>query len=256
MRRIALALVFAVAAAATARAITYGTPDGDRHPNVGLLVGFVSDTEALICSGTLVSPTIFLTAAHCVQPLQEGSLPTFVTFKTSPPYGGTLIAGTPIAHPAYAQGFPVDIGVVVLSTPVFDIEPALIPSEGFLDQFATARGRNPVYFTHVGYGTQAVVPFPAFDLVRYFGVSSLVTLRSALTAGWYLQTTGNPGRGRSGICFGDSGGPAFFQDTNIVVGVHSYVLSPTCTGTSASFRVDTPIALEFLAEFGVFPSVN
>lgn len=50
MRRIALALVLALIAGVTIRAITYGTPDGDRHPNVGLLVGFVSSPEILVCS--------------------------------------------------------------------------------------------------------------------------------------------------------------------------------------------------------------
>jgi hypothetical protein len=259
MRRILLALVLTAAMAVSVRAITYGTPDGNAHPNVGLLIGLVSPTQALICSGTLVAPRIFLTAAHCVQPLQQGSLPTFVTFESVPTFGpGTIIPGVPIAHPSFGQSFPdrADIGVVVLASAPAGIVPARIPQEGFLDQFATSRGQDDVYFSHVGYGTQSVRPFPKSDLVRYFGVSSLVNLRNALTDGFNLQTTANPGRGRSGFCFGDSGGPAFFQDTNVVVGIHSFVLNQNCKGTAVSYRVDSPTALAFLAQFGVFPSTN
>jgi hypothetical protein len=256
MRRLALALLFAVAMAASARAITYGTPDGNAHPNVGLLIGFVSPTAALVCTGTLVAPNIFLTAAHCVQPLQEDALPTFVTFKSAPPYGGTLIPGVPIAHPDFGESFPdsADIGVVVLSAAPAGIQPAEIPQQGFLDRFATERGLNDTYFTHVGYGTQSVRPFPQLDLARYSGVSSLINLRNALTDGFNLQTTASPGRGRSGICFGDSGGPAFLEDTNVVVGIHSFVLNQNCKGSGVSYRVDSPTALAFLAQFGVFPS--
>jgi hypothetical protein len=259
MRRISLALALTAAMAVTARAITYGTPDGNAHPNVGLLIGLVSPTEALICSGTLVAPRIFLTAGHCVQPLQKGSLPTFVTFQSVPTFGpGTIIPGVPIAHPSFGQSFPdtADIGVVVLASVPAGIVPARIPQEGFLDQFATSRGQSDVYFSHVGYGTQSVRPFPSFDLVRYFGVSSLVNLRNALTDGFNLQTTANPGRGRSGICFGDSGGPAFFEDTNVVAGIHSFVMSPNCIGSAVSYRVDSPTALAFLAQFRVFPSTK
>src|SRR6201989_1210249 len=51
----------------SADAVTYGSPDGNGHPNVGGLVypQVFSDGTWLYCSGTLISPTVFLTAAHC-----------------------------------------------------------------------------------------------------------------------------------------------------------------------------------------------
>ena len=71
MRRLliaaAAALIAALAASAPAGAITYGTTDGTGHPNVGGLVAATqySDGTWLYCSGTLISPTVVLTAAHC-----------------------------------------------------------------------------------------------------------------------------------------------------------------------------------------------
>ena len=71
MRRrllLAAALLLAVLLpAAPASAITNGTADGNGHPNVGGLVSPTqySDGTWIYCSGTLISPTVFLTAAHC-----------------------------------------------------------------------------------------------------------------------------------------------------------------------------------------------
>src|SRR5215213_6165005 len=69
MRRFILAatLLASLIAAAPAGAITNGMPDGNKHPNVGGLVApaAYSDGTWIYCSGTLISPTVFLTAAHC-----------------------------------------------------------------------------------------------------------------------------------------------------------------------------------------------
>ena len=64
--RKALGLILAAMAVVPLMAITYGVSDGTTHPNVGaLLVLWPSGARAQICSGTLISPTVFLTAAHC-----------------------------------------------------------------------------------------------------------------------------------------------------------------------------------------------
>src|SRR5215208_8411179 len=69
MRRFILAatLLATLIAAAPAGAITNGAPDGNKHPNVVGLVApaAYSDGTWIYCSGTLISPTVFLTAAHC-----------------------------------------------------------------------------------------------------------------------------------------------------------------------------------------------
>ena len=76
----------------SADAITYGVPDGNEHPNVGGLVypHVFSDGTWLYCSGTLISPTVFLTAAHC----DIGSSRVTVTFDSAYQDGDKTFTGT------------------------------------------------------------------------------------------------------------------------------------------------------------------
>ena len=257
MRRIFSALAIALALTVGVGAITYGVPDGNAHPNVGLLIARIGGQYFALCSGTLVAPDVFLTAGHCTDAIEQAGADTFVTFTSAPPFFiASFLPGTPHTHPDFGATFPQtsDIGVVVLDAPVLTITPARIPEAGLLDDLSTRRGQNDVYFTHVGYGTQSIRPFFQSDIVRYQGVSSLINLRSAQTDGFNLQTTANPGRGRSGICFGDSGGPAFFEDTDIIAGIHSFVANLNCKGVAFSYRTDIATSLDFLALFGVLPS--
>jgi trypsin len=113
------ALVAVLTLAGAALAITYGAPDGNRHPNVGALLApeAYSDGTWAACSGTLIAPTIFLTAAHC----DLGVSRIAVTFDSSyDPATGTAYWGTWHADPAYthAQNDPHDLAVVVLDEPV------------------------------------------------------------------------------------------------------------------------------------------
>ena len=107
--------------AAPAAAITYGTADGTGHPNVGGLVAAqaYSDGTWIYCSGTLIAPRVFLTAAHCA----EGDR-VRVTFDPAYQAGDKVYDGTWHADPLYngAQSDPHDIAVVVL-----DITPTLTP---------------------------------------------------------------------------------------------------------------------------------
>ena len=257
MRRILAAFALAFALTVGVGAITYGVPDGNAHPNVGLLIARIDGAYFAICSGTLVAPTVFLTAGHCTAAIEDLEADTFVTFTSAPPYSvASFLPGTSHTHPDFGTSFPntSDIGVVTLETPVLSIAPARIPDAGYLDDLSTRRGLNDVYFTHVGYGTQSVRPRLVDQVIRYQGVSSLINLVNASTDGFNLQTTANPGRGRSGICFGDSGGPAFFENTDVVAAIHSFVANLNCKGVAFSYRTDIATSLDFLADFGVTPS--
>jgi secreted trypsin-like serine protease len=83
---------------------------------------------------------------------------------------------------------------------------------------------------------------------RLMAASRLVNLRSALTGGFNLQTTNNPGIG-GGTCFGDSGGPVFYgsSSSNLIVGVTSFGLSSqVCAGVDFSYRTDQAELIEFI----------
>lgn len=75
----------------------------------------------------------------------------------------------------------------------------------------------------------------------------LTNLRSLLTNGFNLQTNGN-GNGRGGTCSGDSGGPVFYGDfdSNLIVAVTSFGLSPYCRGVDFSYRTDTAAVLAWI----------
>src|SRR3954451_12564781 len=137
MRRLLIlgTTVAVLALAAPAYAITNGTADGNGHPNVGGLVAAqaYSDGTWTYCSGTLVAPTVFLTAAHC----EEGARVT-VSFDTAYEDGDKTYTGTWHADPAYtkSQSDPHDIAVVVFAKPVRGITPAKLPKAGSLSNLS------------------------------------------------------------------------------------------------------------------------
>ena len=154
-----------LAFAAPAAAITYGTADGNGHPNVGGLVAAqaYSDGTWIYCSGTLIAPTVFLTAAHCA----EGDR-VRVTFDTAYQNGDAVYEGTWHADPLYngAQSDPHDIAVVVRDSAP-PITPAQLPTAGSLSKLP----KNQL-FTSVGYG--------AYEVTN----SQAATSTSTTTSGW------------------------------------------------------------------------
>ena len=149
MRHLSLAVAVALLVALPAAAITYGQNDGNRHPNVGALVWIPSSGASFpFCSGTLISPTVFLTAAHC----DPGVARINVTFDPYFSSKSKLIIGTYYADPRYsqAQDDPHDIAVVVFDQPV-RITPARLPGAGSLSSLSVGQP-----FTAVGYGAQEV----------------------------------------------------------------------------------------------------
>jgi secreted trypsin-like serine protease len=102
----------------------------------------------------------------------------------------------------------------------------------------------------VGYGTQEILPRPQDEWVRYRGTVSLINLQNALTDGYNIQYTSNPGlRSPGGICFGDSGGPLLYDNTNTVVGITSFIQNRNCKGTGLSYRTDIANTQEFVNPF-------
>ena len=235
--------------AAPAFAITYGQLDGKRHPNVGALVGEFSSGKFPYCSGALISPTVFLTAAHC----DIGSSRVYVTFDSVFSSSSKLLAGTFYPDPLYtfSQDDPHDIAVVVLDQPVKGITPARLPAAGSLGSLKVNQ-----QFTAVGYGSQEPVngpggPVNAYYDIREFSTESLNSINPA-----WLRLSQNPATGDGGACYGDSGGPNFFgagaTETNILAGT-TITGDAICVATNVIERLDTVAARRFLGRFVTLP---
>ena len=266
-----------------ASAVQYGQPDGNGHPNVGLVVFFEDGIPLWRCSGTLLDSNTFLTAGHCAGADPSGAEPDAAEiwfgsgFPSPIPLGAGFPAagpnpcagitgypctgdasGTPIPHPDFTffADFPNthDVGVVELDAPRAGPYASLAPA-GYLDDLATRRGQQDRSFTVVGYGLQSVKPVLSQLRTRMVGTVQLTNLRSSLTDGFNVQTTDSPGNGHGsgGTCFGDSGGPLFVGSTNMIAGVTSFGLNQNCKGTSFFFRMDISDARSFLDDYVVLP---
>jgi secreted trypsin-like serine protease len=249
LRNTSLALVLVSALALTALAITYGQPDGNRHPEVGALVGTFSSGTFPYCSGTLISPTVFLTAAHC----NLGTSRVYVTFAEKFSSKSKLYAGTYYYDPQYnqAQSDTHDIAVVVFDKPITNIAPARLPAAGQLDALKVNQK-----FTVVGYGGQEPVNQPGGPVIAYLDTREFSTASlDAVNPNW-LRLSQNPATGDGGACYGDSGGPNFLgagaSETNIVAGT-TITGDALCKSTNVIYRTDTASARNFLGGFVNLP---
>jgi hypothetical protein len=250
-------LAAAIAAVSPIRAITDGELDGNRHPYVGLMVAQAANGKPLWrCSGTLLSPTLFLTAGHCTEaPAAHVEIWFDADVESGIPANGYPFkgdaGGKPYTHPDYDPRafFLFDLGVVVLKKPVEMNQYGALPALDVLDRLATQRGLQDVTFTAVGYGLQQSFPDRASFLahnqrVRMLARPHLLQINTGFTGDFSLLLSNNHATG--GICFGDSGGPNFIDDTNVVGGVTSYAINGNCAGTGGVYRVDRADDLNFL----------
>jgi hypothetical protein len=243
---IAAALGTALSTAAPAAAITNGTADGQAHPNVGGLVAATpySDGTWIYCSGTLISRTVFLTAAHCA----EGAR-VRVTFSTAYQAGDKVYAGTFHADPAYdqAQSDPHDVAVVVLDKAVQGIAPARLPAAGSLSALPSSQ-----QFTSVGYGAYEVTNQPGGHTFLYDDVRGVATGTLNATNPAWLRISMNPAKGDGGTCYGDSGGPNFLGTSDIVAAT-TITGDAVCRSTNVDYRMDTTSARAFLGSYVTLP---
>src|SRR4030095_13194998 len=207
-------------------AITYGFVDSNNtYSNVGaFLVKSPSGEIYPICSGTLITPDVFLTASHCTQYFTNVLAPlgytAYVSFDKSIPFGNLTTnktklyaVETVVTNPNYnqSQSDSGDIAVLILESSVRGITPATLPECGLLDQLVEQNGLKNSVFTNAGYGLQnrvvgGGVPYyqDLNPIPRMYSFSSFNSLN-----GGYIRLSQNPSTGNGGTCFGDSGGPNF-----------------------------------------------
>jgi secreted trypsin-like serine protease len=274
-----LVLVIVLSTAGIAGAITGNWVDDNEHPYVGLVAFYDASGEFIWrCSGSLISPTKFLTAGHCAD-TDEGAVTARVWFQQDaganydpitmkdPITGypdecagttlGTLCATSDELYNygfANFAGFPNthDVGLVILDQPIDLSEYGVLAEAETLDGLDKARGQKDTVFTVSGYGltyrTQEHSAVPNISYrVRLMAKSTLVNLNSAQNDGYNLQTQGN-GDDRGGTCSGDSGGPVFLggPESNTIVAVTSFGLNSLCRGTDFGYRVDRQEVLDWI----------
>lgn len=240
------------------QAVTDGDLDGDGHPIVGLMVALDETGNPLFrCSGTLLSPRVYLTAGHCTYGADRVTIWFDADVESGIPDNGYpfegQVSGTPYTHPDYDDDlfYLADVGVVVLDEDdaVEGAEYASLPEIDELDDMKTRRGNQDTSFTAVGYGLQEVNPvFVEAERVRMVATPSLVQINTpGLTGDFSLLLSNNHATG--GTCFGDSGGPNFVSDSLVVGGVTSFGMNGNCAGSGGVYRMDRAVANDWVQTF-------
>jgi hypothetical protein len=262
------AVLAVLLAASPAAAVMNGQADGMAHRNVGMVGAVLPGNRVVpVCSGFLVSPTVALTAAHCVQAIHDmGTTTAIISF--SPDLRVTLSplrTGTLVMDAEYdGEGFERhDFGAIRWTAPLTMPVPVSLPAVGLLGEMRADGLLHDQPFVAVGYGAVDRVhetdlagdeagddgtsgPWEFFaDLRRNRAVSSYNALTPAA-----LRLSTNPVHDDGGACHGDSGGPMFLGSNGpavalIITGDH------ICRATATALRLDTPAAREFISSLGV-----
>ena len=273
----ALGALVLVCTVQNAHAVTGSYQPDPIHTYVGLAVFYDEAGEfSHRCSGSLISPSVFLTAGHCTDDAENLSSARIYFHQDAGAnfdpetqqdpitgYPDECMAGDPLCVTGSALydygfdnfvGFPNtrDAGIVVLDEPVtFPTDFASIAEPGALEPLSRRRGQLGSIFTISGYGvsdnwppTQPILSFR----VRLMAEAKLNNINNSWTDGFNIQISSAPGNNRGGICSGDSGGPILWDDTDIIVGITSFGKREQCLGNGYAYRVDQQDLLDWILD--------
>jgi secreted trypsin-like serine protease len=203
------------------RAETHATPviGGSAAP-----AGKWPDAAALLwggqqaCTGTLIAPTLVLTAGHCV----EGGAPDEVlvgaTAKSRPQEGQTIAVMKSIDYPNSQNS--VDVGLLILA------QPSTVAPRKIAGGWAKLDIQNNASIQLVGYGTTDMNGNVETDALLE-AASTITDYNCSTSSGCNgaAKPDGELGAGGGGIdtCPGDSGGPLYLLTSygNFLAGVTS-----------------------------------
>jgi hypothetical protein len=146
----------------------------------------------------------------------------------------------------YLQGNNKDVGMLILDDPIVLDEYASIAAAGTVDQLAVG-----TKITYSGYGVSGEKPVVISYRQRLKATGFIVSTHNANTAGFNIQLSTNPGAGRGGSCFGDSGGPILYDSTDVILGVNSFVINGQCAGVGFAYRVDQQDVIDWILDNAV-----
>jgi trypsin len=244
------------------------TPDSV-HSYVGLVGFYDADGNFLWrCTGSLLNSTTVLTAGHCTD--VTGGAVTAIFWASQE--GGKLydpttgaedpLTGYPneclnsTAYPCSTSsalieyGFNglhkfgtdnADVGLVILKQPIVLDTYASLAAAGSVDTLPTGA---PVTIT--GYGVSGEKPAVVSYRERLMATAFIINTHNKAASGFNIQISGNPGNGRGGSCFGDSGGPILYDGTDVVLGVNSFVKNGQCAGQGFAYRTDQQAVLDWI----------
>ena len=243
--------------------IVNGAPTGASYASVGALLfdlnrdGILNGDDEF-CTGSLISQTVFLTAAHCVVTRYTPAGSQFYVSFAADLYGGNV---KPIKATGYtfdpAYGHDVanlhDEAVIFLpERSTNGLTPYALPKAGELDVLSAKGALTDAIFINVGYGVSASrTGIPSFPYDGKRSVSESVFM--ALQPNWLGLLMNTRATGLGGDCYGDSGGPKFLKTNPGVVYATVTTGDYVCRATTWDFRTDTPTARAFLGQFVTLP---
>jgi Trypsin len=266
---LAVALSAIAVTASPAGAVTGNFTKDYEHEYVVLIAFYDENGDFLWrCSGSLLNEWTVLTAGHCtdtkagavsaiVWASQEGGSQYDPVADTADPRTGypyycydsaqypcstshTLLEYGYIGN-VYLQGNNKDVGMVILDEPIVLDEYASLAAVGTVDALPVG-----TEITYSGYGVSGERPSVVSFRERLMATGFIVSTHNANTAGFNIQLSTNPGGGRGGACFGDSGGPILYDDTDVILGVNSFVINGQCAGVGFAYRIDQPEVLAWI----------